>query len=347
MDRSNPSQRQSCLRAELGAIGSSPTGPVVSARFLTGRLLGALVTLLGVAVLTFLVLRVVPGDQISAQLGTEAGALTPQQRVALENYYGIGRSLPQQFLSWLGNLLTGNLGVVRQSGTSVSSLVGSAFPVTLELAVLSTVSGTLLGVGLGTVAASKPHSLRDTVGQSFGFLGLVTPSFVVATAFVTIAASRLGYFPNAAAYAGPLESIGLNLQQMLFPTITLAFVIAATIFRTTRSAYLEAAGMDFVRFARSKGVPERRIRWRHILPNAAIPIVTMTGIQFGYLLGGTVIIERIFSLPGLGSLVLLGIEQREYALVQSIVVLIAAGFVLINFLVDLVYARIDPRVTYG
>ncbi|MGH2820347.1 MAG: ABC transporter permease [Actinomycetota bacterium] len=319
----------------------------MSRRYLIKRLAGASVTLLGVAVLVFVVLRLIPGDAITASLGTEAGALSPGQRAALEDYYGIGDPPLQQFFSWLGNVVTGNLGVARQSGRSVSSLVADALPVTLELAVLSTILGTAVGMLLGVMSASRPGAARDVAGQGFSFFGLITPSFVVATAFVTIVATRFRYFPNAAAYAGLFESPGLNLQQMLFPTITLSLVISATVFRTTRSAYLEASDRDFVRFARSKGVPEGRIRWRHVLPNAAIPIVTITGIQFGYLLGGTVIIEQIFQLPGLGRLVLLGIEQREYAIVQSVVLLIAAGFVAINLLVDLLYARIDPRVTYA
>lgn len=318
----------------------------MSRRYLLRRLGGATITLLGVAVLVFVILRLIPGDAITASLGTEAGALSPGQRAALEDYYGIGDPPVQQFFTWLGNVATGNLGIARQSGKPVSSLVADALPVTVELAVLSTLLGTALGVLLGVMAAARPGRWRDLIGQGFSFFGLITPSFVVATAFVTIVATRLRYFPNAAAYAGPFQSLGLNLQQMLFPTITLGLVIAATVFRTTRSAYLEASERDFVRFARSKGVPERRVRWRHVLPNAAIPIVTITGIQFGYLLGGTVIIEQIFQLPGLGRLVLLGIEQREYAIVQSVVLLIACGFVLVNLLVDLLYARIDPRVSY-
>jgi peptide/nickel transport system permease protein len=314
-------------------------------RYLLRRLVGALLTLLGVTVLVFVMLRLIPGDAISATLGTEAGAMSPQQRAALEDYYGVGEPPVQQYFSWLGSVVTGNLGIAQRSGEPVSTLIADAFPVTLELAILSTLLGAGIGVIIGVASASKPGSLRDGFGQAFGFVGLITPSFVIATAIVTIVATRLRYFPNAAAYAGFFESPGLNLQQMLFPSLTLSLVIAATVLRTTRSAYLEVSEKDFVRFARSKGVPDRRIRWRHVLPNALIPIVTITGIQFGYLLGGTVIIEQIFSLPGLGRLVLTGIEQREYALVQSVVLVIAAGFVVVNLLVDLLYAKIDPRVT--
>ncbi len=317
----------------------------MSSRYLLRRLVGALLTLLGVTVLVFVMLRLIPGNAITATLGTEAGALSPQQRAALEDYYGVGEPPVQQYFQWLGNVVTGNLGVAQRSGEPVSAQIADAFPITLELAILSTMLGAGMGLIIGVASASKPGSLRDGFGQAFGFIGLITPSFVIATAIVTIVATRLRYFPNAAAYASFFESPGLNLQQMLFPTLPLALVISATVFRTTRSAYLEASDKDFVRFARSKGVSDRRVRWRHVLPNALLPIVTITGIQFGYLLGGTLIIEQIFALPGLGRLVLTGIEQREYALVQSVVLVIAVGFVVVNLLVDLLYAKIDPRVT--
>jgi peptide/nickel transport system permease protein len=308
------------------------------------RLWGAIVTLLGVAVGVFVVLRLVPGDAISASLGTETAILTPLQRQALEDYYGIGEPLVQQFASWMSNVVQGNLGVSTQSGESVTTLIGRALPVTLELAVLSTIIGTILGVGIGVFSASHPGRWRSAAGQGFSLLSLITPTFVLATAFVTIFAARFSYMPNAAAFTGLFEDPWLNLQQMLFPALTLGFALSGTVIRTTRSAYLEASSQEFVRFARSKGVTERRVRWRHVLPNALIPIVTITGIQFGYLLGGTVVVEQVFSLPGLGRLVLTGINQREYALVQSTVLVIAVGFVLVNLLVDLMYARIDPRV---
>lgn len=317
----------------------------VSRRYVLRRLGGALVTLLGVAVLVFVVLRIVPGDAISASLGTESGILTPAQRRALEDYYGLGRPLLEQFFSWIANVLRGNLGVSTQSGEAVTTLISRALPVTFELAVLSTFIGTALGVGLGVFSASRPDRLRAATGQGFSLLSLITPSFVIATAFVTVFAARFGYMPSAAAFAGLVDDPSLNLQQMLFPALTLGFALSGTILRTTRSAYLDAASEDFVRFAESKGVSERRVKWRHVLPNTLIQIVTITGIQFGYLLGGTVVVEQVFSLPGLGRLVLTGINQREYALVQSTVLVIAVGFVFVNLLVDLLYARIDPRVS--
>lgn len=315
-----------------------------STRYALRRLLGSLQTLFGVAILVFIVLRLLPGDEITASLGTEAGALTPAQRAALEQYYGLDRPLAVQFFTWLGNVLTGNLGVSRSSGEPVSSLIADAFPVTLELAILSVIIGTTLGVTIGVFAASHPGSSRDAVGQSFGLLGLAIPEFVIASALVALLAARFSYFPSAGDYIGFFESPLQNLQQQFFPALALGIGLASTVMRTTRSAFLEAAGQDFVRTAKGKGLSARRIRWRHILHNASIPIVTIAGIQFGYLLGGTVIVEQIFGLPGLGQLVLTGIFQREYAIVQSTVLIIAAGFVLVNLIVDLLYSMIDPRV---
>lgn len=313
-------------------------------RYLLRRLGDALLTLLGVAVTVFVVLRVVPGDEITARFGIEAGALTPAQVEALREYYGLDQPLVVQFFSWLRSVVTGNFGVSVTSGDPVSELILAALPVTIELAVLASLFGTVLGVVVGVLAASKPNGLRDTVGQGFGLLGLGLPNFVLASAVIAVLSARFGYFPSAAGYAPFFEDPLVNLQQQLYPAMVLGIGLAAATMRTARSAYLEEASRDYVRTAHGKGLSTGRVRWRHVLHNAAIPIVTISGIQFGYLLGGTVIIEQIFALPGLGRLVLTGINQREYAVVQSVVVVIAVMFVLVNLAVDLLYARIDPRV---
>jgi peptide/nickel transport system permease protein len=308
------------------------------------RLAGSTVTLLGVAVLVFVLLRVLPGDEITARLGIEAGNLTPAQQDALQRYYGLDKPLAMQFLTWLGSVLTGNFGVSVTSGRSVSQLIANAIPVTIELAVLATLIGSTLGIGVGVMAASRPNRLPDTVGQGFGLLGLGIPNFVIASTIIAVLAARFGYFPSSARYVDLWEDPLVNIQQQLYPAITLGVALAAAVMRTTRSAYLEAASQDFVRTALGKGLSPSRVRWRHVLGNSLIPIVTIVGIQFGYLLGGTIVVEEIFALPGMGRLVLSGLAQREYAVVQSSVLVIAALFVVVNMVVDLVYARIDPRV---
>ncbi|MCI0690321.1 MAG: ABC transporter permease [Sporichthyaceae bacterium] len=310
------------------------------------RIVSSLGTLAGVAVLVFVVLRLIPGDQVTATLGTETGLLTDTQRRALEDYYGIGGSPFSQFASWLGSVLTGNFGYSVRAGEPVRGLLLDALPVTIELAVLATVIGAVVGVGVGVFAASKPDGARDALGQVVGLLGLAVPSFVVGSVLVTVLATQFSYFPSAGSYAQIWEDPWTNLQQMIFPALVLGFALAGTVMRTTRSAYLEIASRDFVRTARGRGASERRVRWRHIVRNALIPIVTITGVQFGYLLGGTVVVEQIFALPGLGQLILTGITRREYAVVQSAVLVVAVSFVLVNLLVDLLYTRIDPRVRF-
>lgn len=313
-------------------------------RYILRRAGGALFTCAGVAVLVFVVLRLIPGDEITGTLGVDSGALTAAQRLSLESYYGLDKPPVQQFFGWLGNVLTGNLGYSVRSGVPVRTLIMDALPVTVELALLSVVLGVLLGVPLGVLAASRQGSVVDISAQSVGLLGLAVPNFVIGAFLISLVTNWFGYFPNAAGYAPFSENLWLNLQQMLFPVISLGIVLAGSIMRTTRSAYLEVAEQPFVRTARGKGLSLRRIKWIHILRNASIPVVTITGIQFGYLLGGTVIIEQIFALPGLGRLVFTAINQREFAVVQSTVLVIAVLFVLINLLVDLLYAQLDPRI---
>ncbi len=308
------------------------------------RLIGAFATLLGVAVFVFIMLRAIPGDQITAGLGTEAAALTPAQRASLEAYYGLDQPLLTQFFSWLGNIFTGNLGFSSRAQQSVLDLTLQSLPVTLELAVLSIILALAIGIPLGMLSASKPDSFRDATGQLVGLAGLSVPSFLLATTLLAVLASSFGFNPNGLGFAGPFENPWLNLQQMLLPSIVLGFGIAAPIMRTTRTAVLEIRSNDFIRTARAKGVPPRRLQFKHVLGNALVPIVTMTGLQFGYLLGGAVVVEQIFSLPGIGRQVLLGIQQKEYALVQSTVLIIALSFVIVNLLTDLLYRMIDPRV---
>lgn len=317
---------------------------ILTASPLLRRAASAFATLMGVAVLVFIMLRAIPGDQISAGLGTEAAALTPLQREALERYYGLDQPLAVQFFSWLGSIATGNLGFSSRAQESVLDLTIRALPVTLELAVLSIALALAMGVPLGMLSASKPDSARDGFGQLVGLAGLSVPAFLLATLLMTVLASSFGYNPNGERFAHLLDDPWLNVQQMLLPALVLGFGIAAPIMRTTRTAVLEIRSDDFIRTARAKGVPPRRLQVRHVLGNALIPIVTMTGLQFGYLLGGAVVVEQIFSVPGIGRQVLVGIQQKEYALVQSTVLVIAFAFVIVNLLTDALYRVIDPRV---
>ncbi len=308
------------------------------------RLSSIATTLFGISVFVFIVLRVIPGNTITGSFGIETGVLTPQQIVELRHYYGIDKSLLAQYLSWMGSFLTGHLGYSFSTGVSILQLTESALPVTIELALIGTILGVIMGIAVGMFSASKPGSFRDFGGQLFGLLALAIPGFVLSAAIVTVMANVFHYFPNGLEYMTPWENPWVNFQQMMFPGLVLGIAVAAPVMRTTRSALLETVDKDFVRTAHGKGVAPGKVQLRHVLRNSLIPIVTMTGIQFGYLLGGAVIVEKIFALPGMGRQVLEAITKREYATVQSSVMIFAIMFVTINVLTDLVYRRIDPRI---
>ena len=308
------------------------------------RIFSVLSTLFGISIFVFVVLRVIPGDTITGSFGIETGVLTPDQIAQLRHYYGIDQSLLLQYLSWMKSFLSGQLGYSFSIGVSVLKLTKSALPVTVELALIGTILGVVIGIAIGMFSARKPGSFRDFAGQLFGLLALAIPGFVLSTAIVTIMANKFHYFPNGLEYMPPWENPWTNFQQMMFPGLVLGIAVAAPVMRTTRSALLETVDKDFVRTAHGKGVAPRKVQYRHILRNSLIPIVTMTGIQFGYLLGGAVIVEQIFALPGMGRQVLNAITKREYATVQSSVMIFAIMFVTINVLTDLIYRKIDPRI---
>ncbi|MCU1489010.1 MAG: transporter permease [Acidimicrobiaceae bacterium] len=307
------------------------------------RLGSMLLTLFGVSIIIFLVLRLLPGNALTSSLGVSAGLLTHAQTVALDHYYGIGQPVIQQYGSWLASTLSGNLGVSLSSRTSVASLVGSALPVTLELSVLAMILGLLIGVLFGVFGALRPGRLVDGVGQGVSVIGLGIPSFVIGTGLVTALASLFHYFPSSESFASLSGNPWLNLQQVFFPALTLSLGIAAALMRTTRAAMLEVASQSYVRTARGKGLRRATVTWKHLFLNALVPIVTMSGIQLGYLLGGTVIVEQIFVLPGLGRLLVTSINNRDFPVVQSVTLIFATGFVVVNMLVDVAYNVIDPR----
>ena len=312
-------------------------------RFLN-RIATVLTTLFGISIFVFIVLRVIPGDTITSSLGIETGVLTPEQIQSLREYYGIDKPLIGQYLSWITSFLSGDLGFSYSTGAPVWELTKPALLVTTQLALFGTILGVLMGVTVGMFSARKPGSARDFAGQFFGLLALAIPGFVLSTTIVTVMANRFQYFPNGYEYMTPVEDLSMNLQQMLFPSLVLGIAVAAPVMRTTRSALLETVDKDFVRTAYGKGVKPRVVRFRHILRNSLIPIVTMTGIQFGYLLGGAVIVEKIFALPGMGRQILDAINKREYATVQSSIMVFAILFVTINIVTDWVYRKVDPRI---
>lgn len=307
------------------------------------RLVSMLVTLFGVTVIVFLVLRLLPGNAVTAQMGVSAGLLSHAQLAALDRYYGVGQPFFEQFGSWLKAVLTGNLGVSLSSRTSVASLVGSGLPVTLELAVVALMIGELIGVLFGVFGSLRPGRVVDNVGQGVAVVGLGVPSFVIGTTMVTFMASEFHYFPSSEGFVSFFHNPWLNLQQIFFPALTLGLGIGAAIMRTTRAAMLEVKGLNYARTARGKGLASWVVTWKHLFLSALVPVVTMSGIQLGYLLGGTVVVEQIFVLPGLGRLLITSINNRDFPVVQSVTLIFAAGFIIINMLTDVLYTIIDPR----
>jgi len=315
--------------------------------YIAQRLLTFPIILFGVSVVVFLAIRLVPGDAITAMLGTEAGLLTDAQRASLAAYFGIDQPWIIQYGRWIAGLFHGDLGVSVTYGKPVLEVILSRFPLTLELSILAMVVGLAVGIPAGVFAATRNGRASDLVVRIIAMLGQSTPSFVLALLLILILSMGFGELPAMGNFI-PLtvDPIG-NILQMLLPAVVLGFAFAASVTRITRSSMLDVLNDDYVRTARSKGAPARDVIWRHALPNALIPVVTLSGLEFGYLLGGAVIVEQIFALPGVGRLTLEAITQRDYALVEGAVLFVALNFMVLNLLVDLAYAVLDPRVRLG
>jgi peptide/nickel transport system permease protein len=313
-------------------------------RYLARRALWTVLALLGVSILIFALVRLLPGNIVDIIAGTE-GQLSADQRNQILQEFGLDKPLPVQYLLWVGNMLRGNFGWSFRSSQPVSALLASRLPITIELAVLSILGVAVVGIPLG-VAASVSRSIRvRTVVQIVGVLGLSMPNFWIAVLLIIAASSLFGWLP-ALIYVSPWADPWVNLQQMFLPVLSLALGLSAVVVRMTRSSMLEVLGQDFIRVARAKGLSTRVVLLRHALRNALIPIVTILGLQTGFLLGGVVITEQIFGLPGLGWTLLNGVYQRDYPVVQGTVMLFATPFVLVNLLVDLLYTYLDPRIRY-
>ncbi|WP_375263480.1 ABC transporter permease [Palleronia sp.] len=311
------------------------------------RLLMFPLVMLGVSIFVFVAIRLVPGDAITAMLGTESGLLTPAQRESLAAYFGLDQNWVVQYWRWLVGLLHGDLGVSVTYGQPVSQIILDRFPLTLELALLSMVIALLIGLPAGVFAATRVERPSDLIVRVFTMIGQSTPNFVLALLAIFVLSVGFGVLPTMGRFVPLTEDPLGNLAQLILPALALGTAFAAAVTRISRAAMLDILSEDYVRTARSKGFSQGYVIWRHALPNALIPVVTLSGVEFGYLLGGAVIVEQIFALPGLGRVVLDAILQRDYALVQGVVLFIAFNFLLVNLLVDLAYAALDPRIRYG
>lgn len=316
-------------------------------RYLVPKLIAFVPTLFGVSILIFCAMRLVPGDQITATLGTEAGMLSDAQRESLKRYYGLDKPPVEQYLHWLEETVRGNLGISIRHGKPVFDLIAEYFPLTFQLAIMALLIALVIGIPLGLLAAVYHNSPLDFVARLFAMLGLSLPNFLVASLMIYVLSVYFHVLPNTGDYVSLTVDPLRNLSQMIFPALTLGLAFSASLMRTTRSTMLEVLGEDYIRTARSKGLHERSVIGRHALLNSLIPVITLIGVQTGYLFGGTFIVEQIFALPGMGRLLVNGISQREYALVQGVTLFIALDFLIINLVVDLIYAAVDPRISYA
>jgi ABC-type dipeptide/oligopeptide/nickel transport system permease component len=304
-------------------------------RYLLRRLVQAVPTLLGVAVLMFLFVRALPGDPARLYAGLDA---TAQEVAAARERFGLDRGLPEQFGRYVLNLAQGELGRSFRSDRPVVELLQRHFRATLYLSLIAIVLAMAVGVALGVIAAVRRGSAADLLVTIGSILGISAPSFFVGILLIYLFAVQWRMFPVAGS---------LTVQGMVLPAVTLATGAIGTVARFARSSMLEVMNEDYVRTARAKGLPPRRVLAKHALKNALIPVITIGGLQFGFLLSGAVIVETVFNFPGLGWLLIQSIEARDYPVIQALMLVFALQFVVINLLADLLYAAVDPRISYA
>ena len=294
-----------------------------------GRLL---LTVLLISTIIFFVIRVIPGDPALVIAGIDA---TQEDIHAIRAQLGTDRPLIVQYLGWLSDIVRFDFGTSMISGQPVTQLILERFPITLSLAVMGIVISILIAVPLGVLSAVKRWSLWDYLGMVFSQIGMAIPSFWLGIMLLLILAVKIKIFP--------LFGSG-SIRHLILPALSLGIARAAVLLRLTRASMVEELSKEYVITARSKGLTERMVKYKHALKNALLPVITVAGIQLGYMLGGAIIIEQVFSLPGLGRLFLFGVYQRDFPLIQGGVVFVAVIFSLINFIVDIFYSVLNPKI---
>ena len=299
-----------------------------------------MVVLAGVSVIVFALVHLVPGDPVRLALGTRFSQDTYD---ALRERSGLDQPLFQQFFSWLGSALTGDLGVSFRSGDTVASLIAERLPATITLALASILVALAIAIPLGTISALRPRSFVDRVATVFSQFGISVPEFWMSIVLILVFAGTLGWLPSGG-YVPLTEDPAGWLQRLILPAVVTGVVSGSVITRFVRSSVLEALGADHVRTAQAKGLSSRQVFTGHVLRNALLPLVTVTGVQLAYLLSGVVVVEIVFSWPGLGQLALQSVQARDYPVLQGAILLFAVVFLVINLVVDLLYTAIDPRI---
>lgn len=310
--------------------------------YIMRRILMLIPVLIGISLAIFLVVQLIPGDVVSGLLGIEEN---PELRAQYEKKFGLDLPLHEQYFNWLKNVLKGDLGTSFRTGKEVFPEMMSRFKITLQLTIMSAVISWIIAIPLGIISALKRNSLVDGVVRFGALLGVSVPNFALATLLILYLSLKFNYYPPVE-YKSLFESFKDNMQIMILPSIVLGTAMSGSIMRMTRSSVLEVLRQDYIKAIRAKGASENVVIFVHALRNGLIPIITLIGMQIGSLLGGAVVIEQIFSLPGLGLMVLTSINQRDYPVIQGCILFIAFIYVIVNLLVDILYTYIDPRISY-
>lgn len=314
-------------------------------RYVLVRTLSILPTLVGVSLAVFLMIRLIPGTVVDQMIGTE-GTYSEQSMRALRAFFGLDQPIHVQYARWLGQVLRGDLGTSWRTGLPVLQMITSRLQVTLELTLGAMLVALALGVPLGIVSARRENTRLDHGVRVLSLFSLSIPVFWQATMLILATSLWLDWAP-AVDFVSPFTSLRANLAIIALPSLALGTAVAAVFMRMTRSTLLEVMRQDYIRTARAKGLREPAVVWGHALKNSLIPLITVAGVQVGYLLGGVVVTEEVFTLPGVGRLILWAVFQRDYPLVQGTILFVSLLFMLSNLLVDLVYAYVDPRIRYG
>ena len=315
------------------------------ARYIVKRFLLMIPTMIGVAALIFFLMRVVPGDIVELRMSGESGFASKEQ-IALERArFGLDRPLWRQFVEWMWGLARLDFGRSMWTGASIGSEIQLRFLLSLELDVLATSVAVLLAIPLGVIAALKQDTWVDYAVRIFSIAGIATPSFWLGIVVILALLIVFKWLPPMV-YTPPWVNPWQNLAQLIWPALAVGYRYSAVATRMTRSAMLEVLREDYIRTARAKGLWEKLILTRHALKNAMLPVLTVVGLEFAFLMGGLVVTEQVFNLNGLGLLFVQSVAHRDYTLTQALVLLVAAIFIVVNFLMDLTYAWLDPRIRY-
>jgi len=313
--------------------------------YMSHRILLMIPTLIGVAVLVFVLLRLMPGDIVELRFLMEGGQASPEALAAERVRLGLDKSLWVQFFDWITGLFVGDFGISMWTGRPVIEEIGSRLELSLQVAIMATILAVLIAIPFGTLAALFKDTWIDHVIRVFAIAGLAVPSFWLGMLIILALLVNFNWIPPLTftpIYEDPWE----NLAQLIWPAMAVGYRYSAVATRMTRSTILEVLQEDYIRTARAKGVFERLVVSRHAMRNAMLPVVTVIGLEFAFLIGGLVVTEQVFNLNGVGKLFVETVSRGDYTMVQALVMLIAGFFILVNFAVDLLYATLDPRIRY-